>query len=46
MDVILNLLPKSVASVLRAQPPELLMLVAGLIMTLIVISFYYSMRRW
>ena len=45
MDVILDLLPKSVAATLRAQP-GLLMLLVGIILTVIVIVVYDSRRRW
>jgi len=46
MDVIMDLLPRSIASLIRRQPPEQLMLAGGLILTAIVVVFYRSMRRW
>ncbi len=46
MDVVLDSLPPDVASLLRAQPPELLMLLGGLTIFVIVVVFHRSMRRW
>ena len=45
MDVVLHWLPMLLAASLRAQPPELLMLVGGLVMAGIMLAFYVSMRR-
>ena len=44
MDVILDLLPSSIAATLKAQP-GLLMLLMGIILTVIVIVVYDSRRR-
>ncbi len=46
LRLITDWLPRPLASYLRAQPPEILMLAGGVILTAIVIVFYRSMRRW
>ncbi len=45
MEVLFDWVPDPVAASLRGQPPELLMLIGGLIVIAIVLVFQMTMRR-